>query len=158
MLGPGLLESTYDACLAHEFDLRGFAYEQQKAIPLEYKGVVLDASYRLDFIVEDELVIEVKSVERLLPLHEAQVITYLRMTGLRTGLLVNFNAESIRRGLRRLTLHPPIPSRATQSRTRPYPRHHCLRRPSRAVPATPSQRRLCRDLFTPNPFVPSPVL
>jgi GxxExxY protein len=106
VLGPGLLESAYQTCLAHELRLRGVSFEQHKHLPLNYKGTQLECGYRMDFVVANELIVELKAVERLLPVHEAQLITYLKLTGIRAGLLVNFHAESIRRGLRRLTLKP----------------------------------------------------
>ncbi len=108
VLGPGLLESAYEACLAHELALRGLCFERQKTLPVSYKGVRLECGYRMDFVVRAELVVEVKAVERLLPVHEAQLISYLRLTRLPAGLLVNFHAETIRRGLRRLTLKLPV--------------------------------------------------
>jgi GxxExxY protein len=111
VLGPGLLESAYEACLAHELTLRGLSFERQQSLPVSYKGVRLECGYRMDFVVHAELVVELKAVERLLPVHEAQLISYLRLTRLPAGLLVNFHAETIRRGLRRLTLkHPSRPS------------------------------------------------
>ena len=105
-LGPGLLESAYEQCLAHEFGLRRLSFERQLRPPVRYKDIELDCGYRLDFVVEQELIVENKAVERLLPVHEAQLITYLKLTGVRAGLLVNFNTEALRRGLRRLTLNP----------------------------------------------------
>lgn len=111
-LGPGLLESAYEYCLAHELGLRGFGIRRQISIPLHYKGLALDCGYRLDLVVESRLVIEVKAVERLLPVHEAQVITYLKLLRLPLGLLVNFHVPVLREGLRRLvnpTLHPSGP-------------------------------------------------
>jgi GxxExxY protein len=107
VLGPGLLESAYEACLAHELTFRGLSFERQKALPISYKGVQLECGYRMDFLVCAELVVEIKAVERLLRVHEAQLISYLRLTRMPAGLLVNFHAETIRRGLRRLTLNPP---------------------------------------------------
>jgi GxxExxY protein len=103
-VGPGLLESAYEQMLAHELSLQGIRFERQKAVPVHYKSVHLACGYRLDFIVKDELIVELKAVEHLLPVHEAQLITYLRLTGYETGLLINFHTETIRRGLRRLTL------------------------------------------------------
>lgn len=103
ILGPGLLESVYEECLCHELSLRGLSFERQKVVPVSYKGVELGCGYRADLIVQDELIVEVKAVEALLPLHEAQLISYLQLTGLPAGLLVNFRAETIRAGLRRLT-------------------------------------------------------
>ncbi|MDB4995833.1 MAG: GxxExxY protein [Myxococcaceae bacterium] len=108
-LGPGLLESAYEECVARELALRGLRFERQRAVPLEYKGVALDCGYRVDLIVEGMLVVELKSVERLLPIHEAQLLTYLRLTTLRVGLLVNFREAVLRHGLRRLTRNQTFP-------------------------------------------------
>jgi GxxExxY protein len=102
-VGPGLLESVYEQCLAHELLARGLRVERQRVLPVLYKGVVLDRGHRLDLVVEERFIVEVKAVERLLPVHEAQVITYLKLTGLTTALLVNFNVAVLRQGLRRLT-------------------------------------------------------
>jgi GxxExxY protein len=102
-LGPGLLESTYEACVCHELTLRGVPFRRQVSIPLAYNGLSLDCAYRLDLLVDAQVVLELKVVERLLPIHEAQALTYLRLTGLRTALLVNFNVPVLRLGLRRLT-------------------------------------------------------
>ena len=107
-LGPGLLESAYEHCLAHEFGLRSLNFERQVPLPVTYKAIELDCGYRLDFVVQRELIVEIKAVERLLPVHQAQVITYLKLTGIQTGLLVNFHTETLRRGLRRLSLTPKI--------------------------------------------------
>lgn len=103
-LGPGLLESTYEECVAHELALRELRFDRQRGIPLEYKGVLLDCGYRLDLVVEDALIVEIKSVERLLPIHKAQLVTYMRLTQIPVGLLVNFNEPLLRNGLRRLSL------------------------------------------------------
>ena len=103
-LGPGLLESAYEQSLAHELSLQGVRFERQRPVPVSYKGIELAYGYRLDFVVARVLVLEIKAVESLLPVHEAQLLTYLRLTGLPIGLLVNFHAETLRRGLRRLTL------------------------------------------------------
>jgi GxxExxY protein len=102
-LGPGLLESAYEQCLAHELSLRGLPFERQRPVLVAYKGFELEYGYRLDFVVAGVLVLEIKAVERLAPIHEAQLLTYLKLTGLRTGMLINFNAETLKRGLRRLT-------------------------------------------------------
>ena len=103
-LGPGLLESAYECCLAHELSLRGIAFERQVAVPLEYKGLRISPGYRIDLLIAGRLLLEVKAVVSLLPLHEAQLLTYLRATGVDTGLLVNFNVPALRRGgLRRIT-------------------------------------------------------
>jgi GxxExxY protein len=103
-LGPGLLESAYEHCLARELALRHLAYERQVHVPVAYKGVDIECGYRLDFLVERELIVKVKAVEKLLPVHEAQVLTYLKLTGLDGALLVNFHAETLVRGLRRLSM------------------------------------------------------
>ena len=108
-LGPGLLERAYESCLAAELDMRELGFARQVALPVRYKGrALLECGYRLDFIVERTILVELKSVEQLLPVHEAQLITYLRLAHLPVGLLVNFNVAALRRGgLRRLTPNPP---------------------------------------------------
>ena len=101
-LGPGLLESAYEQCLCHELGLRGIAFERQVELPVKYKGVMLSCGYRLDLVVQDVIVIELKAVERLLPIHEAQLLTYLRLTGCRLGLLVNFGENLMKDGFKRV--------------------------------------------------------
>ena len=101
-LGPGLLESVYEAALYRELGLRGLAADRQVRVPLEYKGLPLELSVRLDLLVERMLIVEVKSVDRLLPIHRAQVLTYLRLTARPVGLLINFNVDLLRNGVRRL--------------------------------------------------------
>ena len=103
-LGPGLLESVYEVCLAHELEKRGLRLQRQFPVPIVYDGLQLDAELRLDLLVEDCLVIELKAVEELLPVHEAQLLTYLKLTGHRLGLLVNFNVPLIRDGIKRIIL------------------------------------------------------
>jgi len=103
-LGPGLLESAYQACLCRELELRKIAFRQQVEIPITYKGVKLDCGYRIDLIVSDKVVLELKSVQEVLPVHEAQLLTYLRLTGLRVGMLVNFNVPVLKNGIRRRVL------------------------------------------------------
>lgn len=98
MLGPGLLESAYKECLAHELSIRGIPFEREKPLPLEYKGVRLECGYRLDFLVAGCVVIEIKSVATLAPIHEAQLLTYLRLGGWSVGLLINFNVEKLVQG------------------------------------------------------------
>lgn len=102
-LGPGLLESAYQQCLCREFSLNGISFDRERKLPVEYKGVLLDCSYRLDFVVDERIIVEVKTVDRLLPIHQAQAITYLRLSDLNTLLLVNFNVPAIKWGLRRFT-------------------------------------------------------
>jgi len=97
-LGPGLLESAYEECLCHELHLRGIPFERQRPLPVQYKGVKLDCGYRLDLIVESKVIVEIKCVEHILPVHEAQLLTYLKMTGVRVGLVLNFNVSTLVRG------------------------------------------------------------
>jgi GxxExxY protein len=104
-LGPGLLESAYEECLAHEMRLRGLSFLRQVSLPVTYKGVELDCAYRLDFLVNDTVVIELKSVEALLPIHTAQVLTYLKLGNWNLGLLINFNVTLLKNGLRRLVFN-----------------------------------------------------
>ena len=97
-LGPGLLESAYEECLCHEFHLRGITFERQVPLPIEYKAIKLDCGYRLDLIAERLLVLEIKCLEHVLPVHEAQLITDLKLTGRRVGLILNFNVAVLTRG------------------------------------------------------------
>lgn len=101
-LGPGLLESTYEACLFHELVQAGLKVERQKSLPVRYKDVELECGYRIDLLVDGQVVVELKSVDVLEPVHEAQLLTYLRLSGLRVGLLINFNVQVLRHGIRRL--------------------------------------------------------
>jgi GxxExxY protein len=101
-LGPGLLESAYQACLSYELGRRNVKFAREVPLPVKYHDVRLDCGYRLDFLVEDRVIVEIKSVDRLAPIHSAQVITYLRLMGCPVGLLLNFNVTSLRRGIRRL--------------------------------------------------------
>ncbi len=103
-LGPGLLESVYQACLCHELELRKIPFRQQIEMPITYKDVKLDCGYRIDLIISDKVVVELKSVQDILPVHEAQLLTYLHLTGLRIGLLVNFNVAVLKNGIRRRVL------------------------------------------------------
>ena len=103
-LGPGLLESAYEECLCRELALMGLKFERQKNLPVEYKGIKLDCGYRLDMVVENEVIVEIKAVDRLMPIHEAQIMTYLRLSGLRLGLLLNFNSPSMKDGVKRIIL------------------------------------------------------
>jgi GxxExxY protein len=102
LLGPGLLESVYAECLAVELDVRGLRFERQRLVPIAYKGRTVGADLRIDLLVERAIVVELKAVERLLPVHEAQLLTYLRLTNLQVGLLINFNVPALREGIRRL--------------------------------------------------------
>lgn len=103
-LGPGLLESTYEHCLAHELVLRGIPFERQKALPLVYKGIELETGFRVDFLVGGLVIVELKAVEALNEVHEAQVLTYLRLSGRKLGLLINFNVPLLKDGIKRLVL------------------------------------------------------
>ena len=101
-LGPGLLESAYESCLVYELTELGLKVEKQKPLPVIYKDVKLDCGYRMDILVEDKVVVEVKSIEALLPVHDAQVLSYLKLSGCKVGLLINFNVELLKRGLKRI--------------------------------------------------------
>lgn len=101
-LGPGLLESVYEACLAHELRGRGFDVATQVAVPVTYKGVRLEVGYRIDLLVEGEFILEVKAVPKLLPIHEAQLLSYLKLGSRRVGLLLNFHSRHMRDGIRRM--------------------------------------------------------
>jgi len=101
-LGPGLLESAYEECLCHELTLRGLRFERQVLLPMSYKGVSLDCGYRLDIVVEDSIILELKSVERLEGIHIAQLLTYLKLSGLRVGYLINFNVGMLKNGIKRV--------------------------------------------------------
>ena len=103
-LGPGLLESAYRECLSRELLLRGIPFEREKPLPLEYKGVHLEAGYRLDFLVAGCVVVEIKAIEALAPVHDAQLLTYLRLGGWRVGLLINFNVAILKNGIHRKIL------------------------------------------------------
>ena len=103
-LGPGLLESAYDACLAHELSLRGLSFEHEKPVPVEYKGVGLDCGYRPDFLVSGKVVVELKAVDAIHPVHEAQILTCLKLTGCRVGLIINFNVPVLKDGIKRIVL------------------------------------------------------
>lgn len=108
-LGPGLLESAYEACLLFELADQGLEVEQQKSLPVVYRGRRLECGYRLDLVVEDEVIVEVKSVEKLLPIHKAQLLSYLKLSGKRVGLLINFNASLLKNGVERVVNNFPSP-------------------------------------------------
>jgi GxxExxY protein len=103
-LGPGLLESAYEECLCHELHLRGLQFERQVDLPVSYKGLLLGCGYKIDLIVEQEVVLELKAIEKLLPVHEAQLLTYLKLSGKRVGLLINFNTPLLTSGIKRIVL------------------------------------------------------
>ena len=103
-LGPGLLEHAYEECLAFEFMKRNLVFEKQKTLPVLYEDVKIEAGYRLDFLVEESLIVKLKSVKKLIPIHEAQILTYLKLSRIKTGLLINFNTRLIKDGIRRFSL------------------------------------------------------
>ncbi len=103
-LGPGLLESTYETCLCHEFSLNDLPFRRQVAMPITYKSETLDCGYRADVVVGDKVLLELKSVDRLTPVHEAQIITYLKLSGIPTGLLLNFNQRVLKDGIKRFVV------------------------------------------------------
>jgi GxxExxY protein len=101
-LGPGLLESTYEACLVHELAGQQLYIERQKELPVAYKGVHVDCGYRIDLLVERQVIVELKAVSHIEPIHEAQLLSYLKLSGRHVGLLINFNVKQLKTGLRRL--------------------------------------------------------
>ena len=104
ILGPGLLESVYQKCLCHELDLRGIVYEVQVELPVVYKGTKLDCHFVMDLVLPEKLVLELKAVEELHPIHSAQLLTYLKLSGIHLGLLINFNVPLLKNGIKRLIL------------------------------------------------------
>jgi GxxExxY protein len=104
-LGPGLLETAYETCLCHELDLRGIEYKKQIQLPVKYKSIQLDCGYRLDVLVENKIVIELKSIEKILPIHDAQLLTYLKLGGWQLGMIFNFNVSLLKHGIKRKVLN-----------------------------------------------------
>ena len=102
-LGPGLLESAYEKCLCRELEIREVVFERQKELPIQYKGAKLDCGYRLDIVVANTVILELKACEKLEPIHEAQLLTYLKLTGLKVGLLINFNVPVLTNGIKRIS-------------------------------------------------------
>jgi GxxExxY protein len=103
-LGPGLLESAYEQCLSFELSAANISFQLQHPLPLEYKGIKLDCGYRADLLIENQLLVELKSVEKMLPIHEAQLLTYMKIAKVPIGLLINFNVKQLKMGLRRFVL------------------------------------------------------
>jgi GxxExxY protein len=103
-LGPGLLESTYEQCLAHELSLSDISFKLQLPLPVKYKGIKLDCGYRIDLLVNDELIVELKSVDQIMGIHQAQLLTYMKLSGVKVGLLINFNVEMLKTGIKRFVL------------------------------------------------------
>jgi len=101
-LGPGLLESSYEVCLAHELAKRGLHFERHKELPITYQEVRIDCGYRIDLLVESEVIVELKAIEKLQPIHQAQLLTYLKLSGCRVGLIINFNLRILKDGIKRL--------------------------------------------------------
>lgn len=101
-LGPGLLESVYEECLCHELKLRNINFERQKSLPVQYKGVMLDCGYRLDIVVEKSVILELKACDQLEPIHKAQLLTYLKLSNMRVGLLLNFHVKVMKDGILRV--------------------------------------------------------
>lgn len=103
-LGPGLLESSYEQCLCYELNHAGITAERQVTLPINYRGLKIDAAYRIDILIPNLLIVELKSVEKLLPIHTAQLITYLKLSGVKTGLLINFNVSKLVNGIKRIVV------------------------------------------------------
>lgn len=103
-LGPGLLESTYQVCLEREFNLRQIPFAREKPVNVTYKGTTIDCAYRLDFLVADRVIVELKAVDEILPIHEAQILTYIKLVGCEVGLLINFNTPVLKQGIKRFAL------------------------------------------------------
>jgi GxxExxY protein len=103
-LGPGLLESTYEQCLAHELKCAGISFKLQHPLPVNYNGVKLDCGYRVDLFVDNKIIVELKSVDKVLPIHQAQLLTYMKLAGIKIGLLMNFNVRFMKNGIKRMVL------------------------------------------------------
>lgn len=115
-LGPGLLESAYEACLAHYISKQGFRVERQKALPLLFEGNRVDCGYRIDLLVERKVVVEIKAIEAVCTVHKAQLLSYLRLSGCKVGLLINFNVKLLRQGITRIVNHFPENNLSRRSR------------------------------------------
>ena len=121
LLGPGLLESAYESCACEELRLRGLRFERQRPLPITYKDLLVDCGYRLDIIVEGRILVELKAIERVLPIHRAQLVTYLKLSQLPVGLLVNFNVRVLKDGLQRLWPSTDPPFSSSPLRVSPKP-------------------------------------
>jgi GxxExxY protein len=115
-LGPGLLESAYEECVCHELSRHGIAFERQRPLPVRYKDVFLELGYRLDIVIEQQVIVELKTVDRIMPVHEAQLMTYLKLTGIPVGLLVNFHVPLLKDGIKRLVNNLPVNSASPRLR------------------------------------------
>jgi GxxExxY protein len=118
-LGPGLLESAYESCLAYELAGRGCRVERQRQMPVVYRGIRIDCGYRLDLVVDEAVIVELKAVESLLPIHSAQLLSYLKLSGLPLGLLINFNVGLLKQGIRRLKPPPSVSVSSVSSVVQP---------------------------------------
>lgn len=103
-LGPGLLETAYETCLAYELEQQGFGVERQKPMPLRYKTINMECGYRLDLVINNQIILEIKAVDHLLPVHDAQLLTYMKLADCRLGMLINFNEKLLKQGIRRFVL------------------------------------------------------
>jgi len=103
-LGPGLMESAYQQCLAQEFIIQQIQYEQEKKLPVHYKNITLNCGYRIDFLIQNQIILELKSVQETLPIHEAQLLTYMKLSKIKLGLLINFNVKLLKNGIKRFVL------------------------------------------------------
>jgi GxxExxY protein len=115
MLGPGLLESAYEECLCYELSRLGLAFQRQLQVPVSYKGLKLDCGFKLDLVVENAVIVELKAIDELLPIHKAQLLTYLKASGKRVGLLINFNVSILKNGLKRMVNHHLEPGQTTEN-------------------------------------------
>lgn len=114
-LGPGLLESAYEECFCHELHLRGINFQRQVSVPVKYKGLSLDCAYKIDVLVENSVIVELKSVDSLAGIHEAQLLTYMKITNIPVGLLINFNVSVLTRGIKRKALKEALTAAAAQN-------------------------------------------
>jgi GxxExxY protein len=130
-LGPGLMESAYEECLCYELSQLGLPFQRQVHLPVSYKAIKLDCGYKMDLVVDDSVVLELKTVDRLLPVHTAQLLTYLKLSGKTVGLLLNFNEPVLRKGLKRLVNHYAASGKAarTSAPSAPDPREEAGPRP-----------------------------
>jgi len=114
-LGPGLLESAYEACMVYDLAKAGLKVEQQKPLPIVYRGIKLECAYRLDLMIDNEVIVEIKSVEKLLPIHQAQLLSYLKLSECKVGLLINFNVKMLKNGIKRVVNNFPDTLRSQRS-------------------------------------------
>jgi len=114
-LGPGLLESAYEACMVYDLAKAGLKVEQQKPLPIVYRGIKLECAYRLDLMIDNEVIVEIKSVKKLLPIHQAQLLSYLKLSECKVGLLINFNVKMLKNGIKRVVNNFPDTLRSQRS-------------------------------------------